>query len=601
MIPEFGMYALLLATGFALIQPVLFAINSRTGLSTIRILSLGQILFILLAVASLVLSFIANDFSVNYVASNSSSILPNVYKVTALWGAHEGSLLLWILILSAWGFVMIVFAKNHDFNNKALLVLNVVNAALLLLLLSNSNPFTRIFPNTPFEGAELNPLLQDFAMIIHPPFLYLGYAGCAIPYAFAMAGLFSKKPIENWSRIIRPWVLVVWSLLTLGIVLGSWWAYSELGWGGWWFWDPVENASFIPWLMLSALVHCLVLADKNNYFIKPAMLLCILTFGLSLIGTFLVRSGIVMSVHSFASDPERGIAILLLIMLLIGGSLYLFFTRFPSNKISLKLSTLQLILTSNILLILVATGVVLLGTLYPLIHQLFFKQQISVGYPYFNIMFIPIVLMMITLMIPLYINTKLRILFIISMSIMISVIFLQLVFAEIKISALVGLSYAFLIIFTNLKSTLNFSHFGIAVTIIGIAIVSNYEREHEISMKIGDQIRLASYIINFEKIRLQEGANYISHRAEFAINKNNESIGYIYPEKRDYLVTNNLMSETGIYSTLFADIYVALGEKLALDTWSVRVYYKPFVSWIWLGGCIMALGMLLRAGSRRLT
>ncbi len=612
MFPEFGHVCLILALGLAGLQIVLFAIPKTVAHSPVfsaRPLALGQAFFVLLAYMILTISFINNDFSLIYVAQHSNSTLPIYYKITAVWGAHEGSLLLWILWLCLWQIALVLAAKRwpDKFSNAVLAVMGGLTFGLLLLLLFTSNPFLRQILEAPLDGADLNPLLQDFGMIIHPPILYAGYVGTSVAFAFAIAGLLTKQLDQQWVRWLQPWVLMAWIFLTIGIALGSWWAYYELGWGGWWFWDPVENASFMPWLTSTALLHCLALARKKGQLLILALFLAIITFALSLLGTFLVRSGSISSVHAFASDPERGMFILQFLAITIGGALFLYAWRLPNmslvktEKIALN-SSAALILANNLLL-LVATACVLLGTLYPLIYEAISNNKISVGYPYFNAVFVPIMLVLCSVLI-IGMSSKKIWYWLYLLSAAIASIFLILWFGAIKFNAALGLTVALGIIISSLltwrqtkipKIAMLLAHLGLAVTIIGISITPAYEIEKDVQLKVGEQINLAAYTLQFQALRSIDGPNYLGYQGQFVVKKNDKFITRIYPEKRLYLAQELPLTETAILPGLFQDIYIALGQQISAETWSARIYYKPFVRWIWLGAIIMALGGLCAA------
>jgi cytochrome c-type biogenesis protein CcmF len=600
MLPELGTFCLILAMGLALLQVAAFTVN-LTQINLIRPLAIGQIFFVALAVMLLLITFITNDFSVLYVANNSNSSLPLYYKITALWGAHEGSLLLWIFILSCW-IMAVVIATRHRalvFVNNVLAVLAAINIGFLWLLLRSSNPFARNFISIPLDGADLNPLLQDFGMIIHPPILYIGYVGCSVAFAFSIAALLQGKLDQEWARKLRPWVLASWLCLTIGIALGSWWAYYELGWGGWWFWDPVENASFMPWLTATALMHCLAVASKSGQLLRLAVFLAIVTFALSLLGAFLVRSGSVTSVHAFAADPQRGLFILQFLAVAIGAAILLYALRAPkiilpkTPKITLKQAT-GFIVINNILL-LVATAVVLIGTLYPLIHDAIFKQQIAIGYPFFNAVFVPIMLLLCMVLICSTIaNTKLLIYTLVA-SMLAALLFVTLWFGVAKVNAALGLTFAFAIIISCFKSksiSMFLGHLGLAVSIIGISITPAYEIEKELSLRIGDIVPIAQYNVKFAEITSIDGPNYLGFKGAFTINDKERNMATIFPQKLIYVAREQAMSETAILPGLFQDIYIALGQQLDDSTWSVRICYKPFVRWIWLGAILMACGAL---------
>lgn len=598
MLPELGNYCLILALCLAALQCIVY-FTKLAAINIMRPLAIGQVCFVFLGFLALVNAFLSDDFSLTYVAANSNSSLPLYYKFTALWGAHEGSLLLWIMILCCWMLFVAIASRRwpQQFSNTVLTVLAFINLGFLWLIISASNPFLRIFNDMPLDGADLNPLLQDLGMILHPPILYMGYVGCSVAFALAIAALVSGKIDQTWAQVARPWVLTSWIFLTLGITLGSWWAYYELGWGGWWFWDPVENASFMPWLTATALLHCLVIAARNAQLLLVAIFLALITFALSLLGTFLVRSGSISSVHAFAADPQRGILILNFLIITVGGALLLYALRMTrlTMPAAPRLAINQnsgLILINNLLL-LVATGTVLLGTLYPLIYDAIFQKQISVGYPYFNAVFVPIMLLMFTGMLFATIKSKKLLLLTICGSCLCTVLFLMLWFGTAKINSCIGLTLAIAIIIASLRSknlAMALAHLGIAISIIGMSITPMYEIEKDLRLKLGDHVKISNYDVVFKNIYNTEGPNYLGFKGEFEIRNLDQSIATIYPEKRMYLAREQPMTETAILPGLFQDIYIALGQKLDAETWSTRIYYKPFVRWIWLGAIIMALG-----------
>lgn len=594
MLPEIGHFCLILSLCLAILQVGLFAFKPYS----VRALALGQIFFVVVAFAILSLGLLTDDFSVVYVVQNSNSSLPWYYKLTALWAAHEGSLLLWVLILNGWIMAVLLASRNNwliVFANKVLLVLGLINTGFLILLLKSSNPFLRIMFDAPLDGADLNPLLQDFGMIIHPPILYMGYVGTVVGFAFAIAALWDGKLDKDWAMLLRPWGLCSWVFLTIGIVLGSWWAYYELGWGGWWFWDPVENASFMPWLTATALLHCLVVAAREGRFLNLAVFLSIVTFALSLLGTFLVRSGIISSVHAFVTDAARGVYILQFLAIVIGGGLVLYAWRGPTLNLPVLpklnfLSTTTAILLNNILL-LIAAGTVLLGTLYPLIYDVLFAQKISVGYPYFNAVFVPIMLVMFAVLLPAVTPSKKYLLVSIVISLIVAVLFLNLYFSLIKFNAVLGLFFAVAIILNTIRKNqlaMSIAHVGLAVSIIGVSLTPAYQIEKDLRVRVGESVKIAGYDIKFNGVHIIDGPNYLAYQGEFVV----DDTKILYPEKRLYLAQELPMTETAISPGLLADIYIALGQQLQTNIWSARIYYKPFVRWIWAGGLLMALGGL---------
>jgi cytochrome c-type biogenesis protein CcmF len=638
MIPEIGQFALVLALLLALVQGTVPLAGAHRGIASwmalARPLAQGQFLFVAAAAACLVASFVNNDFSVLNVATNSNSQLPVPYRVAASWGSHEGSLLLWVLMLAVWSVAVSIFSRHlpDEMAARVLGVMGLVSVGFLLFMLTTSNPFDRLFPPAP-DGRDLNPLLQDPGMVIHPPMLYMGYVGFSVAFAFAIAALLGGRLDATWARWSRPWTTAAWCFLTVGIMLGSWWAYYELGWGGWWFWDPVENASFMPWLVGTALVHSLAVTEKRGTFKSWTVLLAICAFSLSLLGTFLVRSGVLTSVHAFATDPRRGTFILAFLTLVIGGSLVLFALRAPrvggGGRFE-AVSRESLLLLNNVLLI-VAAGSVLLGTLYPLFLDALTGAKISVGPPYFDAVFVPIMTPLIFLMgigplarwkqasLP-GLWTRLRWALGVSL-----VTALVLPFAAGKWTPLVsfGLLLAMWIVATtvvNLRERIRnarggllarlasqpraywgmtLAHLGVAVFIVGVTIVKGYETERDVRMGIGDTVAVGGYTFRFDGTSDVRGPNYRAARGSIDVSRDGKHVETLHPEKRIYTAQQMPMTEAAIDSGIFGDIYVSLGEPVADGAWSVRVYHKPFVTWIW-GGCIlMALGGVLAIADRR--
>ena len=640
MVPEIGQFALIIALLLALTQATLPLVGASRGTQSWIALAApaGQAQFIFLAIAFSCLgySFITNDFSVLNVATNSNSQLPLHYRLAATWGSHEGSLLLWTLMLGLWTVAVTLFSRHlpEEMVARVLGVMGIVSVGFLLFMLLTSNPFTRLFPVPP-DGRDLNPLLQDPAMVAHPPMLYMGYVGFSVAFAFAISALISGRLDATWARWSRPWTTVAWMFLTCGIALGSWWAYYELGWGGWWFWDPVENASFMPWLVGTALIHSLAVTEKRGGFKSWTVLLAIAAFSLSLLGTFLVRSGVLTSVHAFATDPKRGIFILAFLVIVIGGSLVLYAWRAKQVGIGSKFEVVsrESLLLSNNVLLTVAAGSVLLGTLYPLIIDALGMGKLSVGPPYFNMVFVPLMAPAMFLMgvgpiarwkkasLP-ELAVRLRWAFVVS--IVVAAI-LPFVFGQWKPLVSLGLLLAVWIIstiFVNIwertratkgqLSTLQklrmqtrsyygmqVAHFGIAVFIVGITMVTGYQSEQDVRMGRGDTLTAGGYEFKFNGVTNVTGPNYQAARAEIIVSKNGVEKERMYPEKRNYTASGNVMTETAIDTGLFRDLYVSLGEPVAAGAWSVRVYYKPFVDWIWGGAVLMALGGGLALSDRR--
>jgi cytochrome c-type biogenesis protein CcmF len=631
MIPELGHFALILALVLAIIQGTLpfigAARNAPNLLAVARPAAVGQFLFVAFAFGCLAYSFLISDFSVLYVATNSNTQLPAHYRFAAVWGGHEGSMLLWTLMLSVWALAVTFFSKHlpDDLVARVLAVMGFISVGFMLFMLLVSNPFDRLLPAPP-EGRDLNPLLQDPGMVFHPPMLYMGYVGFCIAFAFAISALISGKLDAAWARWSRPWTTAAWMFLTLGIALGSWWAYYELGWGGWWFWDPVENASFMPWLVGTALIHSLAVTEKRGTFKSWTVLLAILTFSLSLLGTFLVRSGVLTSVHAFATDPKRGIFILIFLVIVIGISLTLFAWRAPKVGIGGKFALVsrETMLLANNVLLLVAAGAVLLGTLYPLFIDALGLGKISVGPPYFDAVFLPLMAPAIFLMgigpvarwkehkLP-DLATRLKWAFVVAL-----ITALLLPFTMGKWTPLIslGLLLAFWVIATvflavraRLRNSaskpsvsfwgMHLAHLGVAAFIIGVTLVKGFETERDVKMHIGDTVSIGGYVFAFNGVAPHAGPNYQAFRGTVDITRGGKPVTVLHPEKRNYNSSSMPMTEAAIDSGLTRDLYVSLGEQLPDGAWAVRVYHKPFVDWIW-GGCVMmAIGGLLALSDRR--
>ncbi|MFI8621952.1 heme lyase CcmF/NrfE family subunit [Marinomonas sp. NPDC078689] len=638
MIPEIGHFALILALFFSLCLSVVPLIGywqkNRVLLHTARPLTYLMSFFVLVSFLVLALSFMTDDFSVLYVSQNSNSQLPIWYKFSALWGGHEGSLLLWILILSGWSSAVALKSVSlpKDVGPVVLSVLGIVSLGFLSFMLFTSSPFVRALPDAPLDGRDLNPLLQDIGLIIHPPMLYMGYVGFSVAFAFAIAALITGNLNASWARWTRPWTSLSWAFLTLGITLGSWWAYYELGWGGWWFWDPVENASFMPWLAGTALVHSLAVTEKRGVFKSWTVLLAIFTFSLSLLGTFLVRSGVLTSVHAFAADPTRGIYILMLLVILIGGSLLLYGLRASQVRASATFGVTgrEAWLLFNNILLTVLTLTVLLGTLYPLIFDVLGLGRISVGAPYFNTVFSPIALLLIVFMaigpFSKWHHTK--------ASLLLNAILLPAVLA-IVVAGLLSYVYtlgmmAWLTLSVALWSALliakdwfvkvsagtkgiiprarqlprNYygmmiAHLGMVVTLIGILLVSTSSHESTVKLSPGESVSFAGYDFHFDGISHLKGPNYLADRGVISVSKNGDFVALLQPEKRFYSTSRQIMTEAGLDAGFTRDLYVSLGEKLSGEAWGIRLYVKAFVRWIWLGGLMMMCGGLLSALDKR--
>jgi cytochrome c-type biogenesis protein CcmF len=644
MIPELGHFALILALVVSLLQGVLPIVgahrNRMAWIAFARPAAQVAALLISFAFGCLTWAFVANDFSVTYVANHSNSLLPIQYRISGVWGGHEGSLLLWVLMLTWWALAVTFFSRQLPEAMVARVVgtLGLVSAGFLLFILFTSNPFDRLLPGAP-EGRDLNPLLQDPGLVIHPPLLYMGYVGFSVAYAFAVAALLSGQLDAAWARWSRPWTTAAWIFLTLGIAMGSWWAYYELGWGGWWFWDPVENASFMPWLVGTALVHSLAVTEKRGSFKNWTVLLAISAFSLSLLGTFLVRSGVLTSVHAFATDPKRGIFILAFLVIVIGASLVLFAWRAPKVGLGGRfglLSRESLLLTNNVLLV-VACASVLLGTLYPLLIDALGLGKISVGPPYFDAVFVPLMVPVLFLVgVGPFARWKeasiaelaraLRWAFVAAAIVAIVMPFL---YGSWRPLTALGLLLAAWIVFAG---TLNFiervqatraggsfftgmmrqprhffgmhtAHVGVAVFVVGVTMVSTYQEEKDVKMAPGDTVAVAGFEFRFNGVRQVNGPNYTALAGDFDLAREGKPLRKMHPEKRTYQSSAMPMTEAAIDAGLFRDLYVSLGEPIDRlkpeGEWAVRVYHKPFVDWIW-GGCVlMAIGGLIAILDRR--
>ncbi|MDP2240789.1 MAG: heme lyase CcmF/NrfE family subunit [Burkholderiales bacterium] len=640
MVPEIGQLALALALVLALTQGVAGLVGAARGntawMSVTRPAAQGQFVFVAIAFGCLAYSFLTNDFSVLNVATNSNTMLPLHYRFAATWGSHEGSLLLWTLVATAWMVAVTVFSRQlpEEMVARVLGVLGLVSVGFLAFMLFTSNPFDRLFP-VPVDGRDLNPLLQDAGMIMHPPLLYMGYVGFSVTFAFAIAALLAGRLDAAWARWSRPWTTVAWLFLTLGIALGSFWAYYELGWGGWWFWDPVENASFMPWLVGTALIHSLAVTEKRGTFRSWTVLLAILAFSLSLLGTFLVRSGVLTSVHAFATDPKRGIFILIFLAVVIGSSLVLFAWR--TSRIGLggsfdPISREAALLTNNVLLM-AAAGVVMLGTLYPLVLDALGLGKISVGPPYFEAVFMPLMAPALFLMgigplmrwkkasLP-ELAVRLRWAFAISVA---CALLLPFVLGRWSAMVSFGLLLAAWIVTTcavqlwektasqpgganvwaRLRNTsrsyygMLLAHLGIAVFVVGVTLVKGYETELDVRMAPGDTVTAGGFIFRMVDVADINGPNYVAARATIEVTKAGKPVATLRPEKRVYKAQDMPMSEASINRGITRDLYVSMGEAVSETAWVLRVQHKPFVNWIW-GGCVlMALGGLLAASDRR--
>jgi cytochrome c-type biogenesis protein CcmF len=639
MIPELGQFALILAFCVAIVQAVLPLVgasrNNAALIAVARPAAQGQFVFVALAFAALTWAFVHNDFSVAYVAQHSNTALPVHYRVTGVWGSHEGSLLLWALILALWTVAVTVFSRHlpDAFVARVLGVLGFVSAGFLSFLIFTSNPFERLLPGAA-EGNDLNPLLQDPGMIIHPPLLYMGYVGFSVAFAFAIAALLTGRLDAAWARWSRPWTIVAWIFLTLGITIGAGWAYYELGWGGWWFWDPVENASFMPWLVGTALIHSLAVTEKRGAFRSWTVLLAIAAFSLSLLGTFLVRSGVLTSVHAFATDPKRGLFILALLVLVIGVSLLLFAWRAPrlAGGGSFAMSSRETMLLINNVLLSVAAASVLLGTLYPLFLDALGLGKISVGPPYFDSVFFPLMVPVVILMaIGPFVRWKGHDLAALARQVAPGLGASALIGTALAWSTgasswriAVGLSLAAWVMIASgmlLRDRLRerpgtpaanrlrgiptawwgmwLAHIGIGVFIIGVTLVKGLESNVDVKMHTGDVAHLAGYDFRLTGIEQVQGPNYTASRGLIEVTRGGSAVALMDPEKRIYTARGMPMTEAAIKVGFLRDVYVSMGEPIDDSTWIVRLYHKPFISWIWLGSLMMAIGGICAASDRR--
>ncbi|AER31850.1 heme lyase CcmF/NrfE family subunit [Pantoea ananatis] len=632
MMPELGSFLLCLGLALALllsVYPLWGAWRQDARLMGMaRPLAVGLFACVAGAFMLLVWAFIVNDFTVSYVVNNSNSLLPVYYRVAATWGAHEGSLLLWVLLLSGWTLAVAIFSRGmpQDALARVLSVMGMINLGFLLFIILTSNPFSRTLPDFPVDGRDLNPMLQDIGLIFHPPLLYMGYVGFSVAFAFAIASLMAGRLDTAWARWSRPWTTAAWLFLTIGIVLGSAWAYYELGWGGWWFWDPVENASFMPWLAGTALMHSLAVTEKRGTFKAWTVLLAITAFSLSLLGTFLVRSGVLVSVHAFASDPARGMFILAFLVIVIGSSLLLYAIKGGQvrSRVQNELWSRESFLLGNNVLLIAAMLVVLLGTLLPLVHKQLGLGSISVGEPFFNTMFS-------WLMAPLALMLGIgplvrwrrdepqklvrRLLIALLVTLLASVLLPWWLQDRVEAMTVVGLLMAVWIIlltlmelherathrhrfFTGLRHLsrshwgMVLGHLGVGVTVIGIAFSTQYSVERDVRMKAGDSVDIHHYHFVFRDVQDLQGPNYSGGVAVIDVSHKGKPEAVLYAEKRFYSAARTMMTEAAIDGGFTRDLYAALGEELSDGSWAVRIYYKPFVRWIWFGGLFMAVGGL---------
>ena len=633
MIPEFGQFALILALSLSALTATLGLVgahlNRPAWMAATASTVVGQFVFVALAFVVLAHAFVTDDFSVAYVAHNSNSLLPWPYKISAVWGAHEGSFLLWTLIMTVWMSAVALKggALPLRFLARVLGVMGFLNLGFLCFMIFTSNPFERLIPMAPMDGADLNPLLQDFGLIVHPPMLYTGYVGFAVAFSFAVAALLSGRLDSAWARWSRPWTNIAWGFLTVGIALGSWWAYYELGWGGWWFWDPVENASFMPWLVGTALVHSLAVTEKRGTFKSWTLLLAISAFSLSLLGAFIVRSGVLTSVHAFAVDPTRGMFILGFLALVVGGSLVLYALRANAVAADVRFSLFsrETFLLINNLLLVVALGVVLLGTLYPLAYEAISGgDKISIGPPWFNQFFVPLMLVAaFALGIGPWLSWKRsnvrelvrRLSWVLAASVVAGVALPLIVSGEVRLSVVLALILALWIVGTHLTDLtrrarlglrrvpvaywgMALAHVGFAVSILGVALTHELSIEEDMRMAPGDEVVHGGVAFRFNGVVAVDGPNYTAQSGRFEIRDGDRQF-LLNPEKRRYLASGSVMTEAAIDPGFFKDIYVSLGEPLANGDWAVRVYVKPFVRWIWFGCLMMAFGGVLAVADKR--
>ena len=641
MIAEAGHFVLWLAVGVTLVLgtlPLLGAQRGRADLMALARPATHALLgLIVVAYGCLVVSFINNDFSLLNVASHSNSHLPLMYRIAASWGSHEGSLLLWLLMQAGWAWAVATFSKNLPLPvlSRILAVMGLLTLSFLLFVLFTSNPFDRLLP-VPADGRDLNPQLQDPGMIFHPPMLYMGYVGMSVAFAFAMAALIGGNLDAQWARWSRPWTTVAWAFLTFGIALGSWWAYYELGWGGWWFWDAVENASFMPWLVATALIHSLAVTEKRGSFKSWTVLLAIMGYSLALLGTFLVRSGVITSVHSFASDPARGAFILVMLAITVGAALSLFAWRAPKVGLGARFTSVSresMLLANNVLLV-VAMAAVMLGTLYPLMLDALGLGKISVGAPYFDAVFVPIMAVLVFFMgvgpLARWKNDALPALAVrLRWAAGVTVVSAALsawMGGRISLGSVVGLLMAYWIVFSVLtelwervrpsggmranvlhrlgqvpRATVGMmvAHVGVAVFVFGVTMVGTYDIERDVAMAPGDSTTVNGYTFTYQGTQPVTGPNYQAMRGHLVVTRGGVQVSDMYPEKRVYKVQRNPMTEAAIDSRIHGDLYVQLGEPLAGDKWLVRIWVKPFVAWIWVGCLLMGLGGMWAVTDRR--
>ena len=639
MIPELGQFSLILAFCLSILLgtlPIIGAARSNmVWMNLARPLAAGIFVFLGISIGILAYTFVTDDFSVQIVAAQSNSLLPMHYKLTALWGGHEGSFLLWTFMLSGWMLAVSVFSKTMpiEFVARVLGVLGLLCVSYILFMLATSNPFMRIVPLPPGDGSDLNTALQDFGFIVHPPTLYMGYVGFSVVFAFAIAALLSGRLDAAWARWSRPWANISWAILTIGIALGSWWAYYELGWGGWWVWDPVENPPLITWLLGTALIHSLAVTEKRGVFKSWTVLLAILAFSGSLLGTFITRSGLLTSVHAFASDPTRGVFILAILVIAVGGALLLYAIRAPQMKseFGFGLVSREIFLLANNVLLVVSAASIFLGTMFPMIYQALTDDLISIGPPYFNAIFGPLMILLILVLgvgpMSRWKRTSTSYLVqqlakVAAASIAIGVVLPLLVLFEISFAAIICVVLASWIVLSMAKDLRNkianketvskglrtlslsyygmqIAHIGVAVMLIGVGLTSYFSTERSVLLAPGATVTLGSYAFRFDGSEATQGPNYIADQATFSVSKDGNSLGELYPERRIYLATGTPSTEMAIDAGFLRDLFITLGEEKEDGAWTMTVYVKPFVRWIWLGAIFMAIGGTLAATDKR--
>lgn len=639
MIPELGSFSLILALLLCVILGTLPIIGASTNnvlwMSLARPLSAGIFVFVGLALAALTYAFATDDFSVQYVAQTSNTLLPARYKFTAVWGGHEGSFLLWTFMLTGWMVAVSIFSKSMplDFLSRVLGILGMLCFGYLLFMLATSNPFDRVVPLPPADGADLNSALQDFGFIVHPPTLYMGYVGFSVVFAFAVAALLSGRLDAAWARWCRPWANIAWAILTIGIALGSWWAYYELGWGGWWAWDPVENPPLITWLFGTALIHSLAVTEKRGVFKSWTIMLAILAFSGSLLGTFITRSGLLTSVHAFASDPSRGFFILGILGLAIGGSLTLFALRAPMLKsdFSFDLVSREIFLLVNNVILVVAAASVFLGTLFPMVYQAVTDDLISIGPPYFNLIFVPLMILLVIFVGigPISRWKKTSVSFLVEQlskvalaSLAIGIVLPLVILLEFSLSATIAMSLSAWIVLGMIKDIANktankpdlisglrslsysyygmqLAHFGIALMVMGVALTSTFSTEKSVLLDAGQSIDVGNYVFTLEGSAQVRGPNYVGEEVTMLVTKSDAPIATLLPQRRIYIATGTPSTEMAIDAGFLRDLFVTLGEQKDSGAWSMTIYVKPFIRWIWLGAIFMAFGGSLAAGDKR--